>query len=115
MAVGHGAHHRAYPGLILVFGRHGKRAQPGALRRIDGSNHRVGDIVRADKQQVKGRIGLEGTQSAVNHDGGSLVPAEEVDGDPRGARLANSHPFVSRGTGGSPFARCDPPGVGARH
>jgi hypothetical protein len=24
-------------------------------------------------------------QSAVNHDGGSVIPAEEVDGDPRGA------------------------------
>ncbi|GAA0538824.1 hypothetical protein GCM10010172_20020 [Paractinoplanes ferrugineus] len=64
-----------------------ERAQPVTLSRIDGSDHRVGDIDRADEQQVKGRVGLEGTKSAVNHDGGSLVPAEEVDGDPRGHRL----------------------------
>jgi hypothetical protein len=36
---------------------------------------------------VEGRVVLEGAQSAVNHDGGSVVPAEEVDGDPRGHRL----------------------------
>ncbi|WP_446220874.1 hypothetical protein [Micromonospora sp. IBHARD004] len=33
------------------------------------------------------RIGAHGPQSAVNHDGGGVVPAEEVNGDPRGARL----------------------------
>ena len=42
-------------------------------------------VARADEEQVKVGIGAAGAQSAVNHDGGSIVPAEEVDGDPRGA------------------------------
>ncbi|GIF18611.1 hypothetical protein Ate02nite_13410 [Paractinoplanes tereljensis] len=68
------------------------------LGRIDGSKNRVGCLRRADEQQVKGRIVLEGAQSAVNHDGGSMVPAEEVDGDPRGRRLL----IGSRRADGSP-------------
>jgi hypothetical protein len=40
----------------------------------------------ADEKQLKVRIGAAGLQSAVNHDGGGIVPAEEVDGDPRRAR-----------------------------
>ena len=59
-------------------------------------------IERADKQQLESGIGLSGAQSAVNHDGGSLVPAEEVDGDPRGARLPDRDLSGSRGTGRSP-------------
>jgi hypothetical protein len=83
--------------------------------RVQGMENRVGDIKRADEQQVKGGIGLTGAQSAVNHDGGSLVPAEEVDGDPRGARLPDDVLSGSRGTGWSPLLRCDPPEVWARH
>ncbi|GAA0458454.1 hypothetical protein Ade02nite_07800 [Paractinoplanes deccanensis] len=60
------------------------------LGRIEGIDDLVGGFGRADEQQVKGRVGLAGAQSAVNHDGGSVVPAEEVDGDPRGARLPSS-------------------------
>jgi hypothetical protein len=37
---------------------------------------------------VKVGVGATGLQSAVNHDGGCIVPAEEVDGDPRGAASA---------------------------
>ena len=58
--------------------------------------------MRADEKEVEGRIVLEGAQSAVNHDGGSVVPAEEVDGDPRGARLPDSLLSGSRGTDRSP-------------
>ncbi|BCY14554.1 hypothetical protein L3i22_096420 [Actinoplanes sp. L3-i22] len=86
-----------------------------ALRRMKGAKHRVGGFSRADESQVQGRIVLEGTQSAVNHDGGSLVPAEEVDGDPRGARLPDSPLSGSRGTGGTPLLRYDPPDDRARH
>ncbi|SNY13994.1 hypothetical protein SAMN05421748_1011108 [Paractinoplanes atraurantiacus] len=60
------------------------------LGRVEGIKKLVGGLGRSDEQQVKGGVGLAGTQSAVNHDGGSTVPAEEVDGDPRGARLPDS-------------------------
>ncbi|GAB2624877.1 hypothetical protein Aab01nite_18780 [Paractinoplanes abujensis] len=83
--------------------------------RRQGSENLAGRLERADEQQVKGRVGLAGTQSAVNHDGGSLVPAEEVDGDPRGARLPDSQLSGSHGTDRSPVLRCDPPGERARH
>jgi hypothetical protein len=56
--------------------------------------YRVG-CLRAD-WRGEGRIGLAGTRSAVNHDGGMFVPAEEVDGDPRGA------PAFQPDTGSSP-------------
>jgi hypothetical protein len=39
----------------------------------------------APPPQLEVRIGTAGLQSAVNHDGGGVVPAEEVNGDPRGA------------------------------
>lgn len=60
---------------------------PGPVHRFQGGDQRVGDLGRSDEQQVQVRIGADGPQSAVNHDGGSVVPAEEVNGDPRGARL----------------------------
>jgi len=44
---------------------------------------------------VKVRISAAGPQSAVNHDGGSIIPAEEVNGDPRGTRLGQ--PSVGSG------------------
>jgi hypothetical protein len=49
--------------------------------------HLVGDRAWADEHQVEVRIGATGPQSAVNHDGGSIIPAEEVNGDPRDTRL----------------------------
>lgn len=45
----------------------------------------VGDRLGPDEEKVELRVGTAGAQSAVNHDGGSMVPAEEVDGDPRDA------------------------------
>jgi hypothetical protein len=63
---------------------------PGTVGRIERGEKPAGGFDRADEKQLKGRIGLAGAQSAVNHDGGSMVPAEEVDGDPRGARLRDS-------------------------
>ena len=60
---------------------------PGAVRRVEGSKDLAGHFEGADEQQMQGRVRLACPQSAVNHDGGSMVPAEEVDGDPRGARL----------------------------
>ncbi|GAA1758048.1 hypothetical protein GCM10009681_31610 [Luedemannella helvata] len=50
---------------------------------VEGSRHLVGHPAGADEKELKFRIGLAGSQSAVNHDGGGIVPAEEVDGDPR--------------------------------
>lgn len=49
--------------------------------------HLVGDVRWTDEQQVKIGISAAGAQSAVNHDGGCPVPAEEVNGDPRDARF----------------------------
>ena len=60
---------------------------PLAVAPVEGGEDLVGHLARADEQQVKVGIGAAGVQSAVNHDGGGVVPAEEVDGDPRGARL----------------------------
>jgi hypothetical protein len=77
----------------------GQRGDRGPLLRIEGAEHRPGSLDRADEEKLEGRIGLAGTQSAVNHDVGGMVPAEEVDGDPRGARLWDSHLSRSRGTG----------------
>ncbi|GID25725.1 hypothetical protein Abr02nite_07080 [Paractinoplanes brasiliensis] len=85
------------------------------LARGQGTKNLAGRLLRADEQQVKGRVGLAGAQSAVNHDGGSMVPAEEVDGDPRGARLPDSCLSGSRSADWSPQRRCDPPGDRARH
>ena len=63
------------------------------------------DLGRADEQQLKVGIGAAGPQSAVNHDGGSIVPAEEVDGDPRGARLrGNAGRAMPAGAGHRTFA-----------
>jgi hypothetical protein len=47
----------------------------------------VGHLAGADEQQPDVGIRAARPQSAVNHDGGSSVPAEEVDGDPRDARF----------------------------
>jgi hypothetical protein len=44
----------------------------------------VGRSTRPYEEKVQVWVGGTGAQSAVNHDGGSSVPAEEVDGDPRG-------------------------------
>jgi hypothetical protein len=46
----------------------------------------VGHALWPDEEEVEVLVGAARLQSAVNHDGGSPVPAEEVDGDPRGAR-----------------------------
>ena len=50
-----------------------------------GSVELAGDRVGADEQETEVGVGAQGPQSAVNHDGGGIVPAEEVDGDPRSA------------------------------
>jgi hypothetical protein len=71
----------------------------GRRVRTQGVEDRAGCLDRADKEKLQGRIGLAGAQSAVNHDVGGMVPAEEVDGDPCGARLWNSHLSGSRGIG----------------
>jgi hypothetical protein len=47
----------------------------------------VGDRGGSDEVEVEVRVSAASAQSAVNHDGGSVIPAEEVDGDPRGARV----------------------------
>jgi hypothetical protein len=55
-----------------------------------GERERADDLVShvpwPDEEKVEVLVGAARLQSAVNHDGGSPVPAEEVDGDPRGAR-----------------------------
>ena len=108
---GDGEHGRADAGLDPAGVGAGRRRRtcpgrpacaPGA--RSAGSRaaqNLVGGLDRADEQELKGRIGLAGAQSAVNHDGGSMVPAEEVDGDPRGARLRGSRPRRSAGCPGA--------------
>ncbi|GAA2604015.1 hypothetical protein GCM10010399_38720 [Dactylosporangium fulvum] len=62
---------------------------------------RADDLVRRclrpDEDEVEVWIGAACTQSAVNHDGGSPIPAEEVDGDPRDAGREN--PAVRRSVG----------------
>jgi hypothetical protein len=45
----------------------------------------VGRLTRPYEEKMQVWVGAARAQSAVNHDGGSTVPAEEVDGDPRGA------------------------------
>ena len=85
------------------------------MRRRQAGKNLAGGFDSADNSELKGRIGLASAQSAVNHDGGSMVPAEEVDGDPRGARLRDSWLSVSRRTGLSPLLRRDPPGDRAHH
>jgi hypothetical protein len=45
----------------------------------------VGRLAWPYEEKLQVWIGAARAQSAVNHDGGSTVPAEEVDGDPRGA------------------------------
>jgi hypothetical protein len=54
------------------------------MRRRQGVNQHIGHRRRADGHEAEVRIGCQGLQSAVNHDGGGVIPAEEVDGDPRG-------------------------------
>ena len=55
--------------------------------RIDGNNNLLGDRCGADEKEMDVGIGATGPLSAVNHDGGSIIPAEEVDGDPWRPRL----------------------------
>ncbi|NMO52594.1 hypothetical protein HH310_15500 [Actinoplanes sp. TBRC 11911] len=74
---------------------YGQHKDPAGIGRVEGVKYRVGCVARADRL-AEGRIGLTGARSAVNHDGGRFVPAEEVDGDPRGARA------FQPGTGSSP-------------
>ncbi|GID97488.1 hypothetical protein Adi01nite_69000 [Amorphoplanes digitatis] len=133
MALRDGEHGRPHAGLDPVDvrfrgarpaqpGGGGEDTHPGPVGRVEGVENRVGSLDRADEKQLKGRIGLAGTQSAVNHDGGSLVPAEEVDGDPRGARLrcsvgrdVSAGLLRSLGTGRSPSLRYEPPEDRAYH
>jgi len=56
-------------------------------RRVKRGGHLVGGRTRADEQEVEVGISAAGLQSAVSHDGGGIVPAEEVNGDPRDAAL----------------------------
>jgi hypothetical protein len=51
---------------------------------VEHAEDLVGHFAWPDEEKVQIWIGGAGAQSAVNHDGGSPVPAEEVDGDPRG-------------------------------
>jgi hypothetical protein len=60
---------------------HGEPAVPG---RRQGSQQLAGDRWGADSDEAEVGIGIERSQSAVYHDGGGIIPAEEVDGDPRG-------------------------------
>jgi hypothetical protein len=53
----------------------------------EGVDDLVGHLAGADEQEAQIGISCERPQSAVNHDGGSSVPAEEVDGDPHGDRF----------------------------
>nr|BFE68437.1 hypothetical protein GCM10020092_017380 [Actinoplanes digitatis] len=133
VALRDGEHGRPHAGLDPVDvrfrgarpaqpGGGGEDTHPGPVGRVEGVENRVGSLDRADEKQLKGRIGLAGTQSAVNHDGGSLVPAEEVDGDPRGARLrcsvgrdVSAGLLRSLGTGRSPSLRYEPPEDRAYH
>ncbi|GAA2334293.1 hypothetical protein GCM10010170_013780 [Dactylosporangium salmoneum] len=57
----------------------------------------AGRFSRPDEDEVEVWIGAACAQSAVNHDGGSPVPAEEVDGDPRDA--GREFPAVRRSVG----------------
>ncbi|GGM20084.1 hypothetical protein GCM10007977_021680 [Dactylosporangium sucinum] len=57
----------------------------------------VGRGLRPDEDEVEVWIGAACAQSAVNHDGGSPIPAEEVDGDPRDA--GRGLPAVRRSVG----------------
>jgi len=59
---------------------------PGANARIEAMPNLVDQVVRADEQDRDIRIGADRLRSAVYHDGGSIIPAEEVNGDPRAAR-----------------------------
>jgi hypothetical protein len=58
-----------------------------AVSRWERTNQLAGHFRWADEQEVEVGIGVACPQSAVNHDGGCPVPAEEVNGDPRDARL----------------------------
>ena len=58
-----------------------------ALGGREGSDQLVGHFTRANEQKAHVGVSLERSQSAVNHDGGSSVPAEEVNGDPHGDRF----------------------------
>ncbi|GAB3801227.1 hypothetical protein GCM10027605_18250 [Micromonospora zhanjiangensis] len=83
-----------YPGGNGRPGSDRADGDPVADVRFEYAKQPVGHLGRADEQQVKVRVGAQRPQSAVNHDGGSIVPAEEVDGDPHGARL---HRYADRG------------------
>jgi hypothetical protein len=60
------------------------QSHPRSLGRRQGIKKRIGRGGRADGHERQVRIGGQGLQSAVNHDGGGVIPAEEVNGDPRG-------------------------------
>jgi hypothetical protein len=114
---------RPYGGADRVVRVGGQaQAHPVLVRRVEGAKEPAGHLTGADEQQMQGRVGLACPQSAVNHDGGCVVPAEEVDGDPRGARLHgragrgnSAGARRSRNTGRTPLLRSDPPDGGARH
>jgi len=59
-----------------------ERLDGWTLRRIQLGGNLVGHRAWADEQQIQIGIGAARSQSAVNHDGGGVIPAEEVDGDP---------------------------------
>ena len=64
---------------------HGVHRHAGPVGVGERGDDLVGDPAGADKQQLEIGFGSTRLQSAVNHDGGGVVPAEEVDGDPLGA------------------------------
>ena len=64
---------------------HGVHRDAGPVDVGERGNDLVGDPAGADEQQLEIGFGSTRLQSAVNHDGGGVVPAEEVDGDPQGA------------------------------
>jgi len=65
---------------------HDQHLNPDAVPFRERAKNLVGGRAGADEEKLEIGIGAAGLQSAVNHDGGGVVPAEEVDGDPSSAR-----------------------------
>jgi hypothetical protein len=57
----------------IISATGGQHEDPVVIDRVEGMKYRVGWLTRADLLE-EGRIGLAGARSAVNHDGGSMVP-----------------------------------------
>ena len=61
----------------------GQHIDPVANDRVEATPDLVGHRPGADEEEREVRIRLQSQQSAVYHDGGGAIPAEEVNGDPR--------------------------------